>query len=368
MSSSRTLNEFNELLEAIGDGVPDGAQYQRMCSLILDFPEARKLAAMDPFSPGYKKAALDLYLFIRGRPAEGYVPIRDEAPVSDLPENLWTGLIPWSFQDAAMVSEHLLAWGHILAHLNLPKGGTLLEYGPGSGQLLLMAARMGYRAHAVDIDAVSLRGIDAQAAHLNLPLATERGEFGAGFDGKKFDTILFYEAFHHAFEFEDLLVRLHDRLNPGGRVVLCGEPIVGGVSPGIPYAWGPRLDALSVFCIRRFGWMELGFTHEYFMEIARRCGWHVTYHPSTISGRSIIYVLETVKDETELATARAAAIQSLQGEITQLAGALTVQEARMAAQIQSLKTELDQMRASTSWRLTAPVRRMKLRLSRMQTG
>ena len=63
-----------------------------------------------------------------------------------------------------MVSEHLLAWGHIFAHLNLPSGGSLLEYGPGSGQLLLMLARMGYRACGVDIDAVALEGIRAQGA------------------------------------------------------------------------------------------------------------------------------------------------------------------------------------------------------------
>jgi SAM-dependent methyltransferase len=367
VSSHTKLSEFNALLEEIGDGVPDGAQYQRMSSLILDFPEAHKLAAMDPFAPGYKEAALKLYLFIRGRPDEGYVPVRDEAPVSALPANLWTGLIPWSFQDAAMVSEHLQAWGHILAHLNLPKGGSLLEYGPGSGQLLLMAARMGYRAYGVDIDAVSLQGINAQAAHLDLPLATERAEFGAGFDGQKFDAILFYEAFHHAFEFEDLLVQLHDRLNPGGRVVLCGEPIVGGVSPGIPYAWGPRLDALSVFCIRRFGWMELGFTHEYFMEIARRCGWHVAHYPSSGSGRAMIYVLTPGQNDDKDATGRRAKRQSPHSEIMHFTGPLTAQELRMVVQIRSLQTELAQVHASTSWRLTAPVRLAKTLILRIKS-
>lgn len=292
MTRSSNSYEFAALLEQIGDGVPDAEQYQRMSGLVLEFPETRRLARMDPFSADYKQAALELYLSLRGHPGEGYVAARDEAPAAQLPGNLWAGLVPWSFRDASMVSEHLLAWGHIMSHLNLSNGGSVLEYGPGSGQLLLMLSRMGYRAFGVDIDTVALEGIQAQSAHLGLVVETERAEFGLGFEGQTFDCILFYEAFHHAFEFETLLLRLHDRLNPGGRIVLCGEPVVASPFDGIPYPWGPRLDALSVFCIRRFGWMELGFTHDYLVKIASQTGWNATFHRFPDCGRAAIYVLE----------------------------------------------------------------------------
>ena len=260
MFTKNATAEFDSLLEQIGGGVPDSEQYRRMSSLILDVPQARRLSGMDPFGPDYKAAAMDLYLSLRGRAGEGYVAARDEAPAGALPADLWTGLVPWSFADADMVAEHLYAWGHILAHAKLPPGGSILEYGPGSGQVLLMFARMGYRACGVDIERTALQSIRAQASHLGLPVAVECDVFGQGFAGQRFDTILFYEAFHHAFDFDELLLGLHDRLNPGGRVLLCGEPVVPAVSDGIPYPWGPRLDALSVFCMRRFGWMELGFT------------------------------------------------------------------------------------------------------------
>lgn len=334
--------EFDMLMAQIGDGLPNGAQYQRMSSLILDFPQSRRLARMDPFDPSYRATAMDLYLSLRGRAEEGYVAARDEAPAAPLPENLWTSLVPWSFRDAGMASEHLLAWGHILRHLNLPPGGSLLEYGPGSGQILLMAARMGYGAFGVDIDEVAMSGIRAQAAHLDVTVRTERTEFGLGFDGQSFDTILFYEAFHHAFDFDHLLVRLLDRLNPGGRLVLCGEPVVPCVTEGIPYAWGPRLDALSVFCMRRFGWMELGFTHDYLMEIARRTGWSATYHAFPGCGRAAIYVLEP-------------------GQATAATQHATVAR---GDQMRALQQELAEMRQSTSWRLTAPLRRAKSVLRR----
>jgi SAM-dependent methyltransferase len=310
-----SLEKFNQLVAEIGEGVPDTVQYQLMSGLILDFPEARRLAAMDPFAPGYKDAALELYLLIRGRAADGYVAARDESAATGQPANLWTGLVPWSFQDGQMLSEHLLAWAHIFQHLNLPKEGALLEYGPGSGQILLMAARLGYRACGVDINEEALTAIRGQAEHLALNVALDRAEFGQGFAGERFDTILFYEAFHHAFSFEDLLTRLHERIKPGGRVVLCGEPIVSGVTPGIPYPWGPRLDALSVFCMRRFGWMELGFTHEYFLAVARAKGWAVSFHPGYNSARAVIYVLEPMQAgmqagmEAEVEPARVQAVQ-----------------------------------------------------------
>jgi len=285
-------DEYAAMLDEIGDGVPNAEQYQRMSALILDLPEACRLAGMDPFSPGYKAAVMELYLSLRGRAEQGYLAARDEAPATGPPENPWTGLIPWSFGDASLAAEHLYAWGHIFRHLQLPAAGSLLEYGPGSGQLLLLLARMGYRTCGVDLDPLALEAIRAQAAHLGLSVETERAAFGHGFDGRRFDSILFYEAFHHAFDFADLLAHLHDRLNPGGRVVLCGEPIVPEPTDGIPYPWGPRLDALSVFCIRRFGWMELGFHHRFLVGIAARTGWKATFHPFPGCGRAAIYVLE----------------------------------------------------------------------------
>ena len=340
MTPSSSTVEFVGLLEKIGDGVPDAEQYQRMSGLILDFPEARRLNRMDPLSPSYRAAAMDLYLSLRGRAEQGYVAARDEAPAAQLPENVWTGLIPWSFHDAGMVSEHLLAWGHILAHLNLPEAGSVLEYGPGSGQVLIMLSRIGYRACGVDIDAVALAGIEAQSAHLGLSVETERAEFGAGFDGQKFDCILFYEAFHHAFDFDRLLTGLHGRLNPGGRVVLCGEPIVAAPFDGIPYPWGPRLDALSVFCMRRFGWMELGFTHDFLMQIAEATGWTARFHPFANCGRAAVYVLE--------------AAQAGAGKPERPPA-----DAFLNEQVQTLQRELAAIQASTSWRLTIPLRASK---------
>jgi 2-polyprenyl-3-methyl-5-hydroxy-6-metoxy-1,4-benzoquinol methylase len=335
-----SVEEFEQIVTALDGGVPDAAEYQRMTTLVLDTPGTRRLGALDPFSPEYHQAVLELYLGLRSRRDDGYVPERDEAPSAPVPEHVWSQLSPWGFRDLAMVGEHLYAWGHILRHLALRPAGSVLEYGPGSGQLLLMLARMGFRACGVDVDAVALEGIRLQAEGMGLQVPVERARFGEGFGDERFDGIIFYEAFHHALDFQQLLRRLHDRLTPGGRVVLCGEPVVPAEFPGIPYPWGPRLDALSVFCMRRFGWMELGFTHAFFVESARRAGWGVGFHPFPGCGRAHVYVLER-RDVTqpEIASPPPAPV-----------------EADPALALAWTRAELAAVHASTSWRLTRPLR------------
>ena len=332
------MSEFKQIFEQIGTGVPDAALYLKMSTLFIEVPEAASLKAMDPFDPAYRIAVVALYLSIRGRPEEGYKPTRDEISTFGQPKNLWTDTIPWSFRDASTLSEHCAAWGSVFAHAELPEGGRILEYGPGSGQILIMAARMGYHAYGVDIDHGALECIRNQADSLGLTVMTEQAEFGDGFDEQTFHTILFYEAFHHALEFEDLLVRLQSRVCPGGRVLLCGEPIVEETFNGIPYPWGPRLDALSVFCMRRFGWMELGFTHAYFVEVAKRCGWIAVHFPDNRTGRASLYVLQRVGEYSEKP-------KRLSGEVEML-----------NARIAQLEHALRSIKSSSCWRLTAPIR------------
>src|SRR5277367_6521664 len=115
---------------------------------------------------------MGLYLDLRGRPGEGYEPVRDEKSNGLVPANLFSGVSPWGFQDTAMVAEFLESWAQILRAMALPaySNATVLEYGPGSGQLLLMLARMGLRAHGVDIDEASLESLHLQAEAMGLEL------------------------------------------------------------------------------------------------------------------------------------------------------------------------------------------------------
>ena len=229
-------------------------------------------------------------LYKKLRRSETYDPSRDEfSQMAGVPDDLWRGVSPWSFRSPKMISEFLLSWGHIMSLLDL-SSGAVLEYGSGSGQLALMLARCGLDVHCVDIDQPSLDLIKAQADQMKLPVKCERALFGQGFDDEKFDRIIFFEAFHHAWDFEALLDLLSERLTPDGRLILCGEPVVPSKMPGVPFPWGPRLDGLSIFCMRKYGWMELGFSEDFLFEMFCRHGWFLMDHPFPNCYRASAYV------------------------------------------------------------------------------
>ena len=67
MRNVRTVKEFDAALAALGDSHPDARQYQELTQVVLDHPDARVLAELDPFSAAYREKALRLYVSLRTR-------------------------------------------------------------------------------------------------------------------------------------------------------------------------------------------------------------------------------------------------------------------------------------------------------------
>jgi len=284
----KNQREFDEALNSLKSDVPDADEYASLSQIYLSDPIIDELNSLDPFSRSYRETAMRLYKKLRR--SDTYDPRRDElSQMAGIPGDLWKGVVPWSFRSPKMIGEFLMSWGHIMMLIDL-SSGTVLEYGSGSGQLALMLARCGLDVHCVDVDQPSLDLIKAQADQMELPIKCESALFGEGFDGKRFDRIIFFEAFHHAWAFEALLDRLSERLALDGRLILCGEPVVSSRTPSVPFPWGPRLDGLSIFCMRKYGWMELGFSEEFLSETFLRHGWLLMDHPFPNLGRASAYV------------------------------------------------------------------------------
>jgi 2-polyprenyl-3-methyl-5-hydroxy-6-metoxy-1,4-benzoquinol methylase len=283
--------EFDAEIERLD--IMSAKHFQRLCELRLAFPAASKLRDIDPFSDDYRTTVLELYATIKQ--SDGYDPARDEKSFEIDTAHLFSGVSPWSLKDTRFMSEFMFSWAHIFRLLDLENGGSVLEYGPGSGQILLMLARLGVEAYGVDIDQQWLDIVHRQAEAMDLRVNLERNFFGKGFEGKTFDRILFFESFHHAIDFLDVLENIKPKLNPGGFIVFCGEPILGAMTDSVPYPWGPRLDGASVYCIRKKGWMELGFTHDFFTQALRRAGYDVAFHQFIGCDRAVAYTAKPGK-------------------------------------------------------------------------
>ncbi len=107
-----------------------------------------------------------------------------------------------------------------------------------------------------------------------------------------FDAAVFFESFHHCADHVAMLRRLHDIVRPGGAVLFAAEPV-----QRLDYPWGPRLDGLSVWSSRTYGWLELGFDRRYFDRALDHTGW---------AGRRVC--LGAAMGETDVIVARRAGV------------------------------------------------------------
>lgn len=88
-----------------------------------------------------------------------------------------------------------------------------------------------------------------------------------------------------------LLKNLYKATKIDGRVFFAAEPITAG----FPIPWGLRLDGESLWAIRRFGWLELGFNEHYFLQTLDSLGW--TIHKHNFAEQPWARVLEARKKE-----------------------------------------------------------------------
>ncbi len=259
--------------------------------------DASELNAMDPFSQQYREGILALYKRVSKN--HDYDPMGMEK--TDAADNCDLALnpIPYRLGSSRIVGEFLSCYGWILSSLDVQPGADVLEYGSGEGQLSIHLARMGCNVHAIDIEERFLAAIRRQCERLGVSVTTRVGCFGDGIDGKRFDRILFFEAFHHCFDHFNALLRIRELLKPNGFICFSGEPIISAEAPDpmiLPYPWGLRLDGESMRSIAEFGWMELGYCEPYFMALLGRCGYTVERKRCPGFSRGDVYIARKFDD------------------------------------------------------------------------
>lgn len=221
----------------------------------------------DPESPEYREAQLALYRRISGRAAYTLDNERSEVDV----QAALVRPFPYVTGSAEVVGDQLIAQGFLLKALaGLPVPSRVVEFGPGWGHTTHHFLQLGHRVTAVEVDPGFAELLEAR----NRPFADRLRVVRSGMlefrDDAPYDAAVFFESFHHCAEPVRMLEQLGRLVRPGGLLVLAGEPIFD-----MPYPWGVRTDGLSLWSMRRYGWLELGFETAWLLGTLRRLGWRV---------------------------------------------------------------------------------------------
>lgn len=222
----------------------------------------------DPTSEEFRAAQLRLYELLARQP---YEVAHEETKFNRAHLLRWP--FPYVTRSAVTVGNYLMMYGQIIKEMNLPNGAHVLEMGSGYGPLTYQLASMGYRVTCTDISENLLEYVRTRCADLPGRVETVRSDMNEFAVAGIHDAVIFFESFHHVLNHADLLQRIGNSLEDDGILVFAGEPIVPADSQIVPYPWGLRMDGISLWAIRRDGWLELGFRVDYFSDLLRRLGW-----------------------------------------------------------------------------------------------
>lgn len=220
----------------------------------------------NPLSPDYMRQQMALYAEITGH---DYEDVRDEQ-TPDVPvERLLHAPNAYDHGSPAGYAEHCVALGLLVRKLELPRGSRVLELGSGWGVTQEFLAACGFDTVGLDANPHFVATSNARLERLGFGKRVQLGTF----DGVEraslgvFDAVVAYEAFHHAVDAYDLLNRSVGCLKPDGVFAIAAEPFNDHYC-----SWGLRLDPLSIYCVRKFGWFESGWSPAYMAYLFGRCG------------------------------------------------------------------------------------------------
>lgn len=261
------LSSLDRLIRQADSAPSDDAMRQVLGSFsyTVGYPDT------DPFSPAYRDAVLRVYSEIAGK----QYSTANERTQFDL-DAAFGRPYPFCTGSAATTGDYLVAIGHLLKNLNVRAGGLIADMGPGWGNTTEALAKLGYRTIAFEVDPAFCSLVERRAQGLGVRVYNADFLAVRAFP-ERLDGAIFFECFHHCLDHVELMAALHDVIADDGAVIFCGEPI----SPDYAFPWGIRPDGMAIWSVRKFGWLELGFREDYFLETLRRTGWNATFHPLT---------------------------------------------------------------------------------------
>ena len=261
------LDDFVSEVDKVGG--PDSSQAAILWKDFRYQPTIQVDQTLDPYSEPYWQQQVQLYREITGRELN---QVDNDLVNFDLEDHV-RSVNAYASTDPARMTLHYSRLSKLIKYASLSNDARVLNMGCGWGMESEFFALMGCRVTAVDINEKFVELVRSRSKRLNLGIEAIHGNFD-NFDlDEKFDLIVFYGALHHALKPWKLLEKVSSWLKTEGKIVLSEEPIQSEWWQN----WGLRLDPLSIYCMRKFGWFESGWSKEFMTEILQRYGLSVSY-------------------------------------------------------------------------------------------
>jgi 2-polyprenyl-3-methyl-5-hydroxy-6-metoxy-1,4-benzoquinol methylase len=261
---ARELDEFVAKSDELGGpNAPDCVTYWNRFRYQ---PTKQVNQSLDPYSDEYFAEQLALYEEISGRKLDQQtnelldfdVDLHVQAPN------------PYNHPDPSILAGQVATLASACRAAGASRGNKVLDMGCGWGLSSETLAYCGLEVDAVDINQGFVDLVNQRANRLGLPIRAHASTFDTYEPppGTEYTFSLFYECFHHATKPWELMERIVSMLVPSGKFLLATEPVQASWWT----TWGIRLDPLSVYCIRKYGWFESGWSDSFLRDMFARNG------------------------------------------------------------------------------------------------
>jgi 2-polyprenyl-3-methyl-5-hydroxy-6-metoxy-1,4-benzoquinol methylase len=255
------LDEWVKQCDELG-----GIQHPNCSSFISHFRlkfDTRVSDDIDPTSRAYVSQQIQLYEEIANRKLDQ--EHNEHAAVPDTSSS-WN---PYGSGDIRFIAKHTRTVLNAVMLADLDPEAWVLDMGCGWGLSTETIGFTGANVHAVDINHDFVQLVGRRSSARNLRVKTELATFDSFDSSHSYDLIFFYECLHHSVSVIDTLRHLSKFSKPNGTIIFAGEPVTRADWKH----WGMRLDPMSVYCIRKFGWFETGWSEDYIRLAFDRIGW-----------------------------------------------------------------------------------------------
>ena len=225
---------------------------------------------LDPFSDEYFQQQLAVYREMSVRDLDQ--DVGEQAAVDVETNSLAAN--PYNSGDVKNISSHAKTITTVLSLAGIPSDAKVLDLGAGWGLSSEIMAFCGAKVTAVDINPLFVDLITRRAANKQLPITARLSNFDEYEDAERYDLAVFYECLHHAVRPWETLENIARYLKPNGKIAIAGEPICDYWKH-----WGIRKDALTAYCVRKYGWFESGWSKDFITKAFERVGFELQLTP-----------------------------------------------------------------------------------------